>query len=230
MKPRIGILTSLDRVEEQGRFCLNTNYLEAIVEAGGLPFLIPAVSRPEVYLSQVDGILLPGGADLDPVLYGQEPDRKLGRIEPALDLAEQALLKVALSQKLPLLGICRGMQALVVAQGGTLYQDLSLQGTTLSHRQIVPGNHPWHSINIEEGSILAEFLGEKARVNSFHHQGAQKLVGLRPIAKSPDGVIEAVAGEGFVLGVQWHPERMYREEPGQLAIFKGLVEAAKSGV
>jgi putative glutamine amidotransferase len=122
------------------------------------------------------------------------------------------------------------MQALVVAMGGKLYQDLAQTGTELAHRQSAPPQDPWHQIRIGEGSLLSSLLGDECRVNSFHHQGAKKVVGLTPIAWSPDNLVEAVVGEGFVLGVQWHPELMIGQHPEQFKLFQGFVEAARNAL
>jgi len=230
MRPRIGILTGLGNWEQRERFFVKCSYVQAIWAAGGLPLLIPPTDDVAAYLEIIDGLLLPGGVDLDPSLYGEEPRLGIERIEPRWDRGEQALLAAALEAKLPLFGICRGMQALVVAMGGKLYQDLAQTGTELAHRQSAPPQDPWHQIRIGEGSLLSSLLGDECRVNSFHHQGAKKVVGLTPIAWSPDNLVEAVVGEGFVLGVQWHPELMIGQHPEQFKLFQGFVEAARNAL
>lgn len=230
MRPRIGILTSLGNWEERERLFVNSSYVQAIWAAGGMPLLIPLVANVAEYLEIIQGLLLPGGVDLDPSLYGEEPKLGIERVEPRQDRGQLAFLSAALEAKLPLFGICRGMQALVVAMGGTLYQDLAQMGTQLAHRQSAPPGEPWHSIRIREDSLLSPMLGTGCRVNSFHHQGVKKVARLTPIAWSPDNLVEAVAGDGFVLGVQWHPELMIGQDPGQFKLFQGFVEAARNAL
>jgi putative glutamine amidotransferase len=225
MRPLIGIISGIGSYEERERFYVNSDYVEAVTAAGGLPFLIPPVAV-ESYLPLLQGLLLPGGIDLDPGLYGEEPKVGLGQVNPKLDQAEQTLVKAALEAALPIFGICRGMQALVVATGGALYQDLEQSGIRLAHRQTSPPHCPWHKIKVAAGSRLESLLGAQRRVNSFHHQGARKLAGLRSVAWSSDGLVEAVEGEPFVLGVQWHPEMMWKTQPEQLELFRAFVEAS----
>jgi putative glutamine amidotransferase len=226
-RPRIGILARLNLQEQTERCFVNTSYLEAIEAAGGLPLLLPPVfGQPD--LSMIQGLLIPGGIDLDPALYKEEPRQGIEQVDPRLDSSDLAYIGAAFRCGIPIFGICRGMQALVVFQGGTLYQDLSQMGTELAHRQTAPSHCPWHGIKINQDSILAPLLGNTARVNSFHHQGAKQLTGLTPVAWSADGLIEAVVAEPFVLGVQWHPELMWKRQPEQLKLFQAFVEAASN--
>lgn len=229
MRPRIGILAGIGSWEERERYFVNSAYVEAIYAAGGLPLIIPPLSDFDAYLPLIDGLLLPGGIDLDPALYGEEPQRGLGKVDPRLDKSEQDLIGAASRAALPILGICRGMQALVVAMGGKLYQDLQQAGTKLAHRQSCPPEHPWHQIEVDVGSRLGSILGTKLRVNSFHHQGAKEVVGLVPVARSADGFVEAVEGEK-IIGVQWHPELIYKTDPRQFKLFQAFVEAAAHGM
>jgi putative glutamine amidotransferase len=155
-------------------------------------------------LPRLDGIVVAGGPDIHPSLYGQEPSERLGPTEPILDGSEIALVRLALERRMPILGICRGMQALNVARGGTLVQDLP------HHRQTEPGRQATHGVRIEPGSLLAAALGTtETRVNSFHHQAADQLgVGLRPVAWADDGLLEGIEAtdRDWVVGVQWHAE------------------------
>ncbi|NLN16152.1 MAG: gamma-glutamyl-gamma-aminobutyrate hydrolase family protein, partial [Firmicutes bacterium] len=171
---------------------------------------------------RLQGLIIPGGGDLDPVYYGQDPQRDLGVVEPDRDRLEMGLLKGAIARGIPILGICRGCQLLSVAAGGDLIQDLG-EGYH-QHRQKAPLSHPSHQINIKAGSLLERLLGPgPLRVNSYHHQGIGRVGSLRPVAWSNDGLIEAIEGEGFILGVQWHPEWLVESAP----LFRGFIEAAK---
>jgi putative glutamine amidotransferase len=211
---------------------LGLTYLNAVERAGGLPVVVPPLGLDalEPLLSQVSGICLSGGPDIDPELYGAERHPELGPVEPGLDRFELALARNADDRGLPILAICRGMQALNVAREGTLHQHLpDRPGAELQHRQTEPGTEVTHGVAIAEDSRLAGLMGgTNAEVNSFHHQGIDRLGhGLRAVAWSSDGVIEAVEAPGrpFVIGVQWHAETLV-DRPEQAALFTGLVEAA----
>jgi gamma-glutamyl-gamma-aminobutyrate hydrolase PuuD len=158
----------------------------------------------EAILERVDGVVLSGGPDIHPCLYGQEEHAELGPTDLGLDRFELCFVRRALERDLPLLGICRGAELLNVARGGTLIQHVE------GHRQTEEARIPTHDVRVEEGSRLAEALScTTAGVNSFHHQAVARLGrGLKPVAWSPDGVVEAVEATGrrFCVGVQWHPE------------------------
>jgi putative glutamine amidotransferase len=194
---------------------LPTNYLEQVTEAGGVPVLLPPAPGIAAVLDRLDGLILTGGGDLDPATYGAEPDPQTSRVYPERDQAELELLAAALAAGRPVLGICRGMQLLNVARGGTLCQHLAEGG----HRP-APGTFGSHPVRLAPGSQLASILrpagnpgGLTLDVPTAHHQGIDRLGdGLVPAAWAQDGVIEAVErppGSGrhpFLLGVQWHPE------------------------
>jgi len=230
MRPLIGVTTSELRssgaatLRRQGEppdseMALGMTYLRAIERAGGVPVVLPpVVSDLESLLSRLDGICLSGGPDLDPGAYGAlERHAELGPTEPSLDVFELALARAAISRQLPLLGICRGAQALNVACEGTLHQHLS------GHRQSQPGSQVTHEVEVLAGTRLAGLLGAGTlAVNSFHHQAVERLGrGLRIAACAADGTIEAIEGDGFALGVQWHAEAL---ADGRL--FGALVTAA----
>jgi putative glutamine amidotransferase len=208
---------------------LATQYPEAIERAGGIPIIVPLL-RPEAIeslLDRVDGVCLPGGPDLQPSAYGQEPHSELGPTEPRVDAVELALVRAADRRNLPILGICRGMQALNVARGGTLHQHLpDVVGDRLEHRQSEHGSVTTHKVETAPHSRLrATFGGPKLEVNSFHHQAVQTLGrDLVATAWAEDGTIEAVEnpGERFVLGVQWHAEGLIDHGP----LFDLLIAAA----
>jgi putative glutamine amidotransferase len=181
-------------------------------------------------VEQLAGLCLSGGPDHAPPGYGARPDPNLGPTEPALDQFELCVAEQADRLGLPILGICRGLQALNVARGGTLHQHLpDVTDGTIDHRQTEPGHVTTHAVRIEPASRLAGILGgEEADVNSFHHQAAAELGrDLRAVAWAPDGTIEGVEGDGerFVLGVQWHAEGLVGR-PEHLALFETLVREA----
>jgi putative glutamine amidotransferase len=186
-------------------------------------------------IHSLDGLLLSGGSDLDPGYYGEEAVPELGVTLPERDAFEIALVGMALRRGMPVFGICRGMQVLNVALGGTLYQDLPSQWERdlLKHRQDTPKWQPTHEVSVEDGSYIAEVMDrELVKVNSYHHQGIKDLAeGLVVTGRSSDGVIEAVeAGdisERWLLGVQWHAEAMRGAGPQQESLFEAHVSAAE---
>jgi putative glutamine amidotransferase len=236
MAPLIGVTTSevrrgdlatLRRHGEppQHEMALGLTYMRAVELAGGVPVVLPplAPSVLPTLLGRLDGICLSGGPDLDPAAYGARAHEDIGPTEPALDRFELALARAADAAELPLLGICRGMQALNVARGGTLHQHVE------GHRQTDLASRATHSVRIDPRSQVAGMLGARAgEVNSFHHQAVEVLgKGLVPVAWAPDGTIEAVEDprHPFLLGVQWHAETLV-DDPGQLRLFTALVDAA----
>lgn len=234
-RPVIGI-TSLQR-EEEGVGWLPFNYPAAIEKAGGTPLVIPALQDRESIrgLFQVlQGLLLSGGGDPDPFIFQEEPLPGQGQIEPRRDWLELILVRGALERGLPLLGICRGMQVMNLAAGGSLYQDLGSQREgALKHMQEAPRWYPTHGIRLSPGSRLASLLAvESCRVNSFHHQAVKKTApGLIPCAWARDGVIEGIEspGDSLALGVQWHPEAMFTGDPTMKRLFKGFIGACRGG-
>jgi len=219
------------------------NYLEAIEAAGGepVPLLPDAGGSPEAILNDLDGLVLTGGKDIDPELYGQSLREGLDvDVDRPRDRLEIPLARRALECDLPVLGICRGVQVLNVAAGGTLYQDITLVGIARgSHNQRTatpqpPEDAAVHEVTVTPGSQVAEILGEtRIGVNTFHHQVIERpaprfSVVARSVEPRGDGVIEAVevAGRAFAVGVQWHPERMWRRVPACARLFAALVRAA----
>ena len=245
MAPIIGITATLkedvDAVAERplGRFVrADLDYVEGVAGAGGVPVVLPPVGderAAEAVIRGLDGLLLSGGSDLDPGYYGEEPSPELGVTLPERDAFEMALVELALRHGMPVFGICRGMQVLNVALGGTLYQDLPSQweGEVLKHRQDTPKWQPTHEVRVAEGSYLAEITGcELVKVNSYHHQGIKDLAdSLVVTGRSSDGVVEAVeAGdlsERWLLGVQWHAEAMRGAGPQQESLFEAHVSASE---
>lgn len=194
-------------------------YLEALASQGLAYVLLPP-QDPETLeriLPHLDGLLLPGGGDVDPQRYGEEPHPRLGEVSPERDEHELFLARYAREKGLPTLGICRGIQVMNVAMGGTLYQDLEAQGfREIQHAEKSPPPALAHGMKLVAESPLARLFPPSFRVNSYHHQGIKDLgEGLKPIALAPDGLVEAVALDGhpLFLGVQWHPELIKEHWP-----------------
>ncbi len=236
MRPLIGVTTSevrrgdlatLRRHGEppQHEMALGLTYTSAIELAGGVPVVLPPLEAGAMttLLTRLDGVCLSGGPDLDPVGYGARAHAALGPIEPALDRFELELARAADAAGMPLLGVCRGAQALNVARGGTLHQHID------GHRQTEPATAATHTVQVEAGTRLARLVGvTPLRVNSFHHQAVDGLgSGLRAVGHAPDGVVEAIEATDrpHVRGVQWHAETLVHRPP-HLALFAELVDAA----
>ncbi len=238
--PIIGIST-IDDHDAAGmhapRFSLNQSYAKAIEAAGGIPILIPQIddvaSLRRIY-DMLDGILMPGGLDIHPKFYGQEPHPALDPTDDGLDHVETTLLPWALEDDMPVLGICRGEQVINVVMGGTLIQDIYTQyPTTIDHRELFKRrirDFLAHDIAIDPDSRLRTIVGEdRIWVNTSHHQAVDRVApGLVATAWSPDGIVEAVESPShrFLLAVQCHPEEMWRKHPWARRLFKTFVEEA----
>lgn len=219
------------------RFGINQSYVRALSAAGCAPVLIPLLSDDErlrAIYERLDGIIFPGGADVAPSEYGEEPIDNLNVIEPERDRTELTLARWAFDDDLPTLGICRGQQLLNVALGGTLYQDLRHQGVTdLEHSETHGQGRTAmiHKVRIDPDSRLAQLIDETSvDVNSLHHQAVKRAAApLKVTGTSDDGVIEAVesADRRFLIAVQWHPEEI-DEIPWVRRLFAGFAKAAQS--
>ena len=226
MRPIIGITGN----------SVGDDYINAIERAGGTPIGLPMVKDDSCiadFLSLIDGLLLSGGVDVDPQLYGEEPLPAQGKIDVARDRVEMLLTCKAIEMDLPILAICRGIQTLNVAAGGTLYQDVSMaSNAVLKHSQNAPRSYATHTIDVQAGSRLLNILGQSPiRVNSFHHQAVKKAAPEFIIsAVARDGVIEGIenAHHSFVIGVQFHPEHMCENTPPIASLFAAFVDAAKA--
>lgn len=209
-RPLIGISTNID----SKRIAVNTVYVQSVILSGGIPYMIPVTDNVEVLrqiVSRLDGIVFTGGEDIQPHYYGDAPHDKLEEVSPARDTFELMLMKMATDRNIPTLGICRGLQLMNIAFGGTLYQDLPTQHpSTINHRQEESGTIPTHTASIIKGSKLAEITGKgELQVNTFHHQAIKQLApGFKAVAWSPDSVIEAIEAYPVrsIMGVQFHPE------------------------
>ncbi|WP_125607374.1 gamma-glutamyl-gamma-aminobutyrate hydrolase family protein [Lapidilactobacillus bayanensis] len=208
---------------------------EAVFAIGATPLILPfpdnmaeAQAAAEEMVNLYDALILPGGPDVAPQYFGEEPIPEIGITVSQKDEFEIALIKATLAANKPILGICRGIQIMNVAMGGTLYQDLATQDPdyAIQHTQATIGNFVTHHINLEADSRLAKLVGMKLLVNSRHHQAVRKPgKGLRVTATAPDGVIEGLEStdNNLFVGVQWHPENLWQKDPVQLNIFKDLL-------
>ncbi len=236
MRPLIGIPCHAAFREDSGRpiYCNNRAYSHAVESAGGVPVLIPMLNdltAIKSLLVRLDGLLLSGGVDIQPDRYHEEELPCLGEIDMQLDQEELTLLHCALQEDMPVLGICRGMQMINVALGGTLYQDLgSLYSDKLDHcRRDLPRDTLTHAVYVDPGSRMEQLLGTREfPVNSLHHQSVKVLgEGVQITGRAEDGVPELleVAGYRFVLAIQGHPEEIFTKVPACANLFKAFIEA-----
>ncbi|MHC4605316.1 MAG: gamma-glutamyl-gamma-aminobutyrate hydrolase family protein [Planctomycetota bacterium] len=229
-RPLIGINCHADKVKKRPHYLLDYRYVEGIERSGGDPVLLPlfrSASEAGAHVRRVDGLMFTGGDDMHPRRWGEQGmHRKATPVRPEKEESDLLLAREALRSRRPVFAICLGCQVISVARGGPIDQHLAdLPGMLPVH---VRGKGP-HAIRIERGSRLAKIMRTtRPRVNSFHHQAIRKPGrGLHVVARAPDGVIEGFEGTGkrFLLGVQWHPERMLGR-PEHLRLFRALVEAA----
>ncbi len=236
-RPRIGLTAGTRAGDRTARSTLNCAYLHAVIQAGGVPLILPreigSLGAPAA-LEGLAALLLTGGEDIAPAAYGAPAHPRLETTDPERDAFELALFRAAWERGLPVLAICRGIQLVNVALGGTLWQDLpSEQPGTLQHSH--PGERVdrVHSVSVVPGTRLARALGLTThQVNSFHHQALRRIApGLVPSARAPDGIIEGLEApaEGpWLLAVQWHPEEFWRDpEAPDLGLFTALVREAE---
>ena len=215
---------------------LAEGYYQSILAAGGVPMVIPPLADKATLLSlldRIDALVLSGGADVNPLWAGEDPIPALSNINPARDRGELLLTQLAYDRNLPILGICRGIQVLAMAMGGTVIQDIVNaypEADTLKHSQQAPRHEATHFVETEPGSIVAELLGERFAVNSFHHQAVSETgCKLRVTARSADGIIEAVESTEYkpIWGVQWHPECfILAGDDCMMPLFKEVVRQA----
>jgi len=235
--PRIAVSGVLRDWHDARRAGVNASYVSAVASAGGIPLilsqLIGEAAAPRA-LEGCEGLLLTGGEDVDPAHYGEEPSQALGSVDRERDRFELALFRAARAARLPVLGICRGIQLINVALGGTLYQDLpSERPGPIDHDPATPRGARTHHVRLASGSRAARALGVDRLVpNSFHHQAVKDLApALIATGWSDDGVIEAVEGrpgDAWLLAVQWHPEEMHEDVTApERGLFKALVEEAR---
>jgi putative glutamine amidotransferase len=242
-RPVIGIATqTLPAVagERQACWLMGRSYVEELRKVGALPWLIPLVPHDPDTLTAIfdrlDGVFVTGGVDVDPSHYGEAKTSLCGATDPDRDAVEIALLKHATERGLPVFAVCRGLQILNVAFGGTLYQDVAAQvPAALKHDYFPTPQQPSrqflaHDVTVKAGSRLGHILGEGVvPVNSMHHQAIKDLApNLTPTAYAPDGIIEGVEGAGasYLVAVQWHPEELTESHPGMARLFTTFASAA----
>ena len=234
-RPVIGITANMDA---QGGCTLAEGYFHSIEQSGGIPLVIPATENRVLLtalLDRIDGLLLSGGADINPLCWGEDPQESLGEINPERDYAELLLARLAYDRNLPVMGICRGIQVLAVALGGSVYQDLKTalpDAPLIKHSQKAPRSLSTHFVTVEDHTVMRRLLGEKIAVNSFHHQAVNNPgPHLRIAARAADGVIEAVESNEWkpIFGVQWHPECYANASDRCMApLFHHFVDCAES--
>ncbi|TSI10124.1 gamma-glutamyl-gamma-aminobutyrate hydrolase family protein [Lysinibacillus sp. BW-2-10] len=230
MKPIIGITMTV--IKE--KYNINVPYVQSVLEAGGLPFCIPfGVEKDAAQVVEViDGLLLTGGVDVHPHYFQEEPHPQLGEVMLERDKVEIALAHAALNKKLPIFAICRGIQLLNVALGGTLYQDINAQyeQEPLLHKQQALRHEPSHFVDVVQGSILHKIVGkDRIAVNSLHHQAVKDVSDILKVSsRASDGIIEAMELENypFCIAVQWHPEEMaVKGDTHSRELFRAFIEA-----
>ena len=244
-RPLIGISTqtmhSIDGIPEglPASWMMNQRYIQAVAEVEGAPVMIPLLDQDLETLRAVydglDGVLIPGGVDMDPHTFGEKRGSRLGRIDPARDTVELQLTRWAIADKKPLLGLCRGSQVINVAQGGTLYQDLDADYSNPIKHDYFPTagfarDYLAHPVSVVPTSRLGRILERaEVQVNSMHHQGVKKLgEGLVVSALAPDGLIEGIESSNghFMVGVQWHPESLVDHDNGMRRLFSTFISAS----
>ena len=229
MKPVIGITACH---EDERIYKTNDTYVKAVVRAGGIPVMLPIAAALEDcgrLAALVDGFLVPGGEDMAPQYFGEEPHPSVTCVDRELDAFELEMIRRIAALGKPMLAICRGLQAVNVAFGGTLYQDIPSQcpGAHGHYQHTASRSEPYHTVEVLPGTRLAEALGEgELLTNSFHHQAVNRPAeGFTVSARSRDGVIEAMENrDGSILAVQWHPECMEEEFPRFRGLFSALVK------
>ena len=209
--------------------------VDVIHELGALPMVLPDVpgAKGEDYAELFDGLIIPGGPDVDPTFFGEEPKWKIGSTNYKRDIFEKEIFQAFYKAGKPIFGICRGCQFINIMMGGTVYQDLVSENpkATIRHAQGTNGSYPTHHIQVEKDSALYQSLGDTAFVNSRHHQAVKSVGhGLTVTATAPDGVVECIESSqnNQIVAVQWHPENMWQEHPEMKQLFADFVNRVKS--
>lgn len=240
-KPLIGIpahKSKADTPPHRPLYALHSSYVEGVLAGGGAPLQIPHAMDFETLrtvFDRIDGLLLAGGGDVDPSLYGEKASEHVRSVDMERDEIELTLVRWALQDDKPLFAICRGIQVMNVALGGSLYQDIATDMPGAVRHDFFRGkgfapDHLAHDVQVVATSRIGSLLGGSCcTVNSLHHQGIKRLASeLTAVGHAPDGLVEAVEVEGhsFAVGVQWHPEALAPTDPVMLRLFEGLTEAA----
>ncbi len=233
MKPFIGVSSNL----KEKVLSVSTDNIHAVSRFGGVPIVLPNLQEDGIDLiaEKIDGLILTGGGDIDPTLFGEEPHQRLGSIVPERDAFEIQLVQKMLEKNKPILGICRGAQILSIAAGGDMYQDIYSQSKEplLQHDQQAPNWHASHFVQVTKKSILSSIIGvEKFKVNSFHHQAVRNIPnGFIVSGIASDGIIEAFESENhsFVMGIQWHPESLLlKDDFVSASIYRCFIDACSN--
>lgn len=231
---KVGITANLQINETNGsmRSCVNQNYVDSVEKAGGVSVVLPVVhtyDEVKLQLKGLDGVILSGGYDIDPVLYGSDVHDKCGFFLKEVDDFYMNVIKAAEEMGLPVFGICKGIQAINVYYGGTLYQDLQseMDGAIMHWQKTLRGN-PVHSVTVKKDSFLGSVFKDGVRVNSFHHQGVKNVApGFRITARANDGLVEGIEKKkgNFTVGVQFHPEMMAEfENEDMIHLFEAFLK------
>ncbi|SFD11613.1 gamma-glutamyl-gamma-aminobutyrate hydrolase family protein [Ruminococcus albus] len=232
--PIIGIIPLIDYSKDS--YWMVPGYVNGLKQAGALPVILPTIktdTEAEMLADMCDGFLFTGGQDVDPAIYSEKKSELCGECCPERDVMEKLLLETSMKRNKPILGICRGIQFINAVLGGTLWQDIPKQfSDKLTHCQKPPYDIPVHDVSILNDTPLYELLKKECiSVNSYHHQGVRELSPkLKCMARSPDGLIEAVYSPEykFLWAVQWHPEFSYEKDENSLLIFKEFVSCCSA--
>ncbi len=234
MKPKIGITCGVKQNGRNDFAYLSYNNINVIKEAGGIPIILPLLKEEcDSYLDIIDGLLFSGGNDVNPMYFNEDPVNGIGETNILRDEFEIEIFKKAVVKDIPILGVCRGMQVINIAAGGTIYQDIKTQfKTNMCHKQTgTPQYNYFHNVQIEEDSKLYNiYKSNNIYTNTFHHQAVKDLApGFKSTAKTKDGLIEAIESTNnkYVLAVQWHPEMMYCVHKEHFQIFKDFINECK---
>lgn len=235
MKPVIGLTSQYEHLIGRKMIKMNNTYVNAVESSGGVPIVLPIIKGLgdiERYLDLVDGLILTGGGDVSPIFFGEEPLKEVDSICLSRDNMEIELFKKAYERNIPILGICRGLQVINIALGGTLYQDINVQvPNVIGHMCSYNIHQGYHTTNLLEDSILNSiFKTDKLIVNSQHHQSIKDLgKDLKISSTTIDGIVESIesTNEKWLLGTQFHPEVMIESDDKFMEIFKLFIETCK---
>lgn len=234
-KPVVAIASNFEIINNVEKITLNKEYSHAIELAGGIPLIISMTDDKtdiEKMLNLCSGLLMPGGSDISPLLFGKEPVPGMGNAKPNLDRFQITATKIALKRKMPFLGICRGCQVLNVALGGDIIQNIEVRENSVKHQQEARRRYPTHTVDAEPESIIGRLMGNSFCVNSFHHQAiGTPGDGIRITARAKDCIIEAIELDDnpFALGVQWHPEALTEgENTLMFPLFRAFIESCSN--